>query len=54
MAQASAISGLQMSTRDPKLQSNLADAATPTVIAEELGGNARSKVNKETGLAPDS
>ena len=36
MAQASAISGFQMSTRDPKLQSNLADAATPTVIAEEL------------------
>ena len=34
--------------------SNPADAATLKVIAEELGNDARSKVNKETGFTPDS
>ena len=40
---------MEHNTRDP------ADATTqrPMVIAEELR-NARSKMNKETGLAPDS
>ena len=34
--------------------SNPADAATLEVIAKELGNDARSKVNKETGFTPDS
>ena len=52
MSQPSAISGLEIWTRAPKtaIQRMLPPA---TVIAEELG-KWNSKVNKETGLAPDS